>query len=307
MNKPSRTFYNDDDALAETLRRSKEATERKITYAQFEQSLREELPFFISAADSKQISPLPQAWGMLIEWIKSQQLKLPLRKPLATYLLGFISTTGLPSTDRNYRYRFTPKRALVQLAPKSDACREGIAICFEGSCIRILQQHFPQQREKPQEIYGEAIVALFENLPRKQEQEKATLFTYFMVIARRKYSRYLQKLQRQFSITEQEEEWENLLRKNDTGDQVEELDYADVLAECQEVIKNRFTFNNEGELVKKLLPLVHKSYQEALKLRFLEDQSYEEIGAQLGDTADYARTKVHRGLRQLRKLLNGTS
>lgn len=299
MNKPSRTFYNDDDALVATLRRGKEVGERKTAYTQFEKALREEMEF----TKQELATVLPKAWAILLEWIKSQRLKLPLHKPLATYLLGFIAAENLSVGKKNYRYCFVPKKVLVQLAPTSAACREGIAICFADSCLRILRQHFSQQREDPQEIYGEAIVALFDNLPRVQEKEKATLFTYFMVIARRKYSRYLQRMKRQFSVAEQEEEWDILLKKHDVGDQQEEVDYADVLAECQQVIKKHFTFNNEGELVRKLLPLVHTSYQEALKLRFLEDQSYEEIGAQLGDTADYARTKVHRGLQQLRKLL----
>jgi RNA polymerase sigma factor (sigma-70 family) len=128
-----------------------------------------------------------------------------------------------------------------------------------------------------------------------------------MVIARRKYSRFLQKQKRQFDLPEEEEEWERLLRQNDGGYEAEQRDYSDVLLECQEDWARHFRFENTGELVERLLPLVNEAYRVAVRARFIEEQSYEEIGQQMDISLDNARTKVHRGLKQLRKLLKNMS
>jgi RNA polymerase sigma factor (sigma-70 family) len=44
----------------------------------------------------------------------------------------------------------------------------------------------------------------------------------------------------------------------------------------------------------------------AIELRIVEDLSYEEVGDALGTSPRAARVRVHRGLRTLRSLLNGT-
>lgn len=301
VNQPGSAYYNDDDALVATLRQSKSSTERKQTYRHFATELKKELSDIQDLATS-----FPRAWGLLVTWIKEQRQFAPLSKPLATYLLSFLRITdgNPPANTRKYRYRYIPKRALIEMAPNSVVCREGIARRFAESCFRILKKYFPDQQEHPEEIYGEAITDLFANLPRRQEPETASMFTYFMVIAKRKYSRYLKVKQRHPAPVASTENWEAVLRQHDSGYTEEPLDFADVLAECQAVVAQKFVFNNEGELVKKLLLLLKPTYREALQLRFLEEMDYAEIAKQLDCTPENARTRVHRGLNKLRQLLN---
>ena len=301
MNQPSGTFYNDDDAVLTTLRNGHDREERRTTYRHFRAALAED---YLNADDPADL--FPRAWGVFVTWIKEQGERLPLRRPLATYLLGFLAAIrgGDTGPAKPYRYRYACKRALVELAPTSANCRESIARCFAESCSRILDTLFPRVEADPEEVYGEAITDLFANLPRRREPETATLFTYFMTIARRKYSRHLNRQKKQPRPAPREEDWEATLRKHDRGYTEEPSDFADVLAECRSEVARSFVFNDEGELVRQLLRLLPANYREAVELRFLQELDYAQIAARIGSTPENARARVHRALGKLRELLN---
>jgi RNA polymerase sigma-70 factor (ECF subfamily) len=58
---------------------------------------------------------------------------------------------------------------------------------------------------------------------------------------------------------------------------------------------------NVREHLKEALALLPKEQQEAIRLRFIEDQSYEEIAASLDVSNDVVRARCSRGLKTLRE------
>ena len=302
-NNSNRKHYYDDDAVLESIRQSRDKELRQDIFRHFYMGLKDQ-------SSISDLSMRPQqwaeGWAALVEWSKKPTPGKPLKQPLALCLLAFTcanySPTKAPVVE--YTYQYLPKKTLVALIPQWSTVRQAIATIYRTPCIQLLRKLYQQWEQFAEDVYNDAIVALFKSLPKDKDGRKATLFTYFMGVSRMVGRRFAQKQQKQPQASPKQEEWEQLLRDQDKALEEQEEDFADVLALYYPVIRKQFHFDNEGELVTQLLGMIQENYREVITMKYLQERDYKEISEALGISEQNARTKVSRGIAQLRKLLN---
>jgi RNA polymerase sigma factor (sigma-70 family) len=114
------------------------------------------------------------------------------------------------------------------------------------------------------------------------EQQRAWLFT----VARRQLSRYLRRAKVERRAIQR------------LGMQIPQMDHDDLLQ-----IEQRAGLTELRQVLERELSKLSESQREALKLRVLEEHSYEDIAARLGVSEQTARSRVSRGLRALSRAL----
>jgi RNA polymerase sigma factor (sigma-70 family) len=118
--------------------------------------------------------------------------------------------------------------------------------------------------------------------PLGPEQQRAWLFT----VARRLLARYLRRARVEHKALQR------------LGMQTPQLDSDDLL-----LIERRAGLPELRDKLELELARLNGSQREALRLRVLEEHSYEEISLQLGVSEQTARARVSRGLRALARAL----
>jgi RNA polymerase sigma factor (sigma-70 family) len=114
------------------------------------------------------------------------------------------------------------------------------------------------------------------------EQQRAWLFT----VARRQLARYLRRAKVE----------RRAIRR--LGMQLPEVDHEDLL-----LIERRAGLSELRQTLEHELSRLSDGQREALRLRVLEELSYEEMARQLGISEQTARARVSRGLRALSRAL----
>lgn len=301
-NNSNRKHYYDDDAVLRSLRQSRGKELRQDVFRLLYQDLRHHALVRSLPVQAKHWS---EGWASLVEWSKERQSGSGLKQPLAIWLFGFVlgSFSKQQLTSLRYTYQYLPKKVLVTLLPNSSTVREAVAAIYRKPSLQLLRKLYQQMEHFVEDVYNEAIVALFKSLPKDKDGQKASLFTYFMGVSRMICRRFAQRQQRQPQASTREEEWEQLLKQQDHSEDIKEEDFSDVLLECRPLIVQQFSFENEGELVQQLLAMMQKNYREVITMKYLQGKDYKEISEQLGINEQNARTKVSRGIAQLRRLL----
>jgi len=115
-----------------------------------------------------------------------------------------------------------------------------------------------------------------------REQQRAWLFT----VARRQLSRYLRRARVERRAIER------------LGMRVPEVDHDDLL-----LIERRAGLSELRETLARELVRLSGAQREALRLRVVEELSYERVAAQLGVSEQTARARVSRALRSLARAL----
>ena len=245
------------------------------------------------------------AWGHLVEWSKSRTGPRTLSQPLALWLMSFASSLRqkVLAKKGDYVYQYLPKRALVATIPEHQTARDATALIFKEPSRQQLRRQYQKKEQDFEDIYQEAIVTLLESLPKDKKGEAATLYSYFFGVMKNVARSWDRRQRRQPQVVQQEEEWDNLMRAQEKRTPNEDEDFGDVVAQCNAIIARYFEFENEGQLVEQLLAQTQDNYREVIELRYLEGMSYEEISQQLSISEQNARSKVSRGIAQLRKLL----
>jgi RNA polymerase sigma factor (sigma-70 family) len=110
------------------------------------------------------------------------------------------------------------------------------------------------------------------------EQSRAWLFT----VARRRYGRYLRRAQSERRMVER------------LGVRVPMVDETDVA-----MIEERAGLGELRRVIARELERLSADQRQAVRLRIVEERSYEEIAGELGVTEATARARVSRGLRRL--------
>jgi RNA polymerase sigma-70 factor (ECF subfamily) len=118
--------------------------------------------------------------------------------------------------------------------------------------------------------------------PLALEQQRAWLFT----VARRQLSRYLRRAKVERRAIQR------------LGMQIPPMDHEDLL-----LIERRAGLTELRQVLERELSRLSESQREALKLRVLEELSYEDMAVRLGVSQQTARARVSRGLRALSRAL----
>ncbi len=91
-------------------------------------------------------------------------------------------------------------------------------------------------------------------------------------------------------------------RKKKMGslDQLQEQGFNPSVADDRENIMNRM----EGQRLKEIIQHIDEKYSSVILLRYVNDLSIKEIAEQLGVTENVVSVRIHRGLKEVKKLVS---
>ncbi|MBN2585299.1 sigma-70 family RNA polymerase sigma factor [Patescibacteria group bacterium] len=143
-----------------------------------------------------------------------------------------------------------------------------------------------KDRETAKDIVSEVFLGAWQSLPRYRHQEKAKFSTWLFSIARRILADYYRKHQR-----------------TDRG-KVALEDIAEILPDERALPEETASIQLASERVISAIQLLPLNMAEAVTLHYIDEMEYVEMAAITGKTEGNLRVLVHRGLQQLKKILN---
>lgn len=240
-----------------------------------------------------------EAFSILVKSLAQDASKL--KQTLFTRLIEVghkILSSAPPENQMNIAAPYLAGEILILLIQAKDTrCLDHLFSQYKEPTMIILKHKYGQCfNVLPQEIYGEAIMILKNNIEqgRIQLPMKSRLFTYFFLIARNKYLELGNKM-KGLTFYPDLMAFETKLNPKDP-----EAYLNNEIESICPTLKVLLDSSNK-EVFKKLLNTFHMDEHELLRLRFEEGLRFREIGKRLQLKEATCRKRLHDSIKRWKK------